>query len=510
MTRDHTDNAERPIKRIVIAGGGTAGWMAAAAITRLLGKVLDVTLVESEEIGTVGVGEATIPTLLSFHQMLDINEQEFMAAVQGTIKLGISFEDWLDVGHRYIHSFGMSGRDRKTAGFQHFWLRGREEGIASGYEDYCFELKAALADRFAHLPRGGINYAYHMDAALYARYLRRLSEGHGIRRIEGRIAEVRTDPGSGCITGLAMQDGGLVEGDFFIDCTGFRALLIGQALGVGFEDWSHWLLNDSALAAQTTAVRDAVPYTRSIAWTSGWQWRIPLQHRVGNGIVYASRHTTDDEARAHFLATIEGEIIKQPWPVRFKPGRRVRCWEKNCVALGLAGSFIEPLESTTIHLIQRGITQLLQNFPRVVTDSATAQYNAQLDAELQHVRDFVVLHYALSNRRDTPYWEYMANMALPPSLQHRIDLFRDTGNVFHVPGELFAENSWVQVMMGQGVMPRRHHPTADAMDRAELERFLGEIRNQTLRNVDGLPAHMDYLRSYCPAPVPPMPALPPR
>jgi len=502
MSNEARDIRNRPVKRVVIAGGGTAGWMAAAAVSRMLGKTLDITLVESEEIGTVGVGEATIPTLLSFHQMLDIGEQEFMAAVQGTIKLGISFENWLDIGHRYIHSFGFSGKDQKTAGFQHFWLRGRKDGIASGYEDYCFELKAALADRFAHLPRRGINYAYHMDASLYAKYLRQFSERHGARRVEGKIAEVLTDAESGYITALKMEDGSAIEGDFFIDCTGFRALLIGQTLGVGFEDWSHWLLNDSALAAQTTAVRDAVPYTRSIAWTAGWQWRIPLQHRVGNGIVYSSRYTTDDEAREEFLSSIEGEIIKQPWPVRFKPGRRERCWEKNCVALGLAGSFIEPLESTTIHLIQRGITHLLQNFPQVVSQSAVAQYNDQLNSELQHVRDFVVLHYALSNRRDTPYWEYVANMTLPPSLQHRIDLFRETGNVFYTPGELFAENSWVQVMMGQGVTPRQHHPTADAMGEGELKRFLDDIRSHTLKNMEGLPTHMDYLRSYCPAPAP--------
>lgn len=502
MSNETSGIGNRPVKRVVIAGGGTAGWMAAAAVSKLLGKTLDITLVESEEIGTVGVGEATIPTLLSFHQMLDIGEQEFMAAVQGTIKLGISFENWLDIGHRYIHSFGFSGKEQKTAGFQHFWLRGRKDGIANCYEDYCFELKAALADRFAHLPRGGINYAYHMDASLYAKYLRKFSERHGARRVEGRIAEVLTDAGSGYITALKMEDGSAIEGDFFIDCTGFRALLIGKTLGVGFEDWSHWLLNDSALAAQTTAVRDAVPYTRSIAWTAGWQWRIPLQHRVGNGIVYSSRYTTDDEAREEFLSSIEGEIIKQPWPVRFKPGRRERCWEKNCVALGLAGSFIEPLESTTIHLIQRGITHLLQNFPQVVSQSAIAQYNQQLDSELQHVRDFVVLHYALSNRRDTPYWEYMANMTLPPSLQHRIDLFRETGSVFHVPGELFAENSWVQVMMGQGIAPRQYHPSVDVMSEADLKRFLDDIRSHTLKNVEGLPTHMDYLRSYCPAPAP--------
>jgi len=499
VTNDATDIPNRPIKRVVIAGGGTAGWMAAAALSKTLGKVLDITLIESEEIGTVGVGEATIPTLVTFHRLLEIGEQEFMAAVQGTIKLGISFENWLDVGHRYIHSFGVSGKDHWSAGFQHFWLKGRQAGIASGYEDYCVELKASLQDRFGHLPRNGINYAYHMDASLYARFLRGLSEGHGARRIEGKIVQVATDPASGYITALTLADGSTIEGDLFIDCTGFRALLIGKTLNIGFTDWSHWLFNDSALATQTTAVRDAVPYTRAIAGTAGWQWRIPLQHRVGNGIVYSSRYISDDEAKHEFLSSLEGEVIKDPWPIRFRPGQRQKCWYKNCVALGLAGSFIEPLESTTIHLIQRGIVHLLRMFPKVIAQPDIDQYNAQLDSELQHVRDFVVLHYHLTNRRDTPYWEAIAHMDIPATLKHRIELFRETGNVFRVPDELFAENSWIQVMMGQGVTPRQYHPTADVMSEPDLARFLDDIR----RNVDGtvrqLPAHMDYLRGYCPA-----------
>ena len=499
MTNDAGAPSQVPVRRVVIAGGGTAGWMAAAALSKTLGKVLDITLVESEEIGTVGVGEATIPTLVTFHRLLEIGEQEFMAAVQGTIKLGISFENWLDVGHRYIHSFGTSGKDHWSAGFQHFWLRGRELGIASGYEDYCVELRAGLQDRFAHLPRGGINYAYHMDASLYARFLRAFSEARGMRRVEGRIVEVQTDDVSGDITALKLADGSLVEGDFFIDCTGFRALLIGRTLNVGYEDWSHWLLNDSALATQTTAVRDAVPYTRAIAGPAGWQWRIPLQHRVGNGIVYASRYIGDDEAKHEFLSSLEGEVIKDPWPIRFRPGQRLKCWHRNCVALGLAGSFIEPLESTTIHLIQRGIVHLLQMFPQVVTQAAIDQYNAQLGSELQHVRDFVVLHYALTNRRDTPYWRMVSSMELPPTLRHRIELFRETGCVFRVPNELFAENSWIQVMMGQGVAPRGYHPTADVMDAPDLQRFLDGIRANVVATADRLPAHMDYMRSYAPA-----------
>jgi tryptophan halogenase len=273
-------------------------------------------------------------------------------------------------------------------------------------------------------------------------------------------------------------------------------------LNVGYEDWSHWLFNDSALATQTTAVRDAVPYTRAIAGTAGWQWRIPLQHRVGNGIVYSSRYISDDEAKHEFLSSLEGEVIRDPWPIRFRPGRRLKCWYKNCVALGLAGSFIEPLESTTIHLIQRGIVHLLRMFPRVIAQTEVDQYNAQLDAELQHVRDFVVLHYTLTNRRDTPYWEAISHMPIPETLRHRIELFRETGHVFRVPDELFAENSWIQVMMGQGVMPRQYHRTADVMEEADLRRFLDDIRRQVLGSVQQIPAHMDYLRSYCPAPKP--------
>lgn len=499
MTISASNPTQKPIKRVVIAGGGTAGWMAAAALSKTLGRVLDITLVESEEIGTVGVGEATIPTLVTFHRLLEIGEQEFMAAVQGTIKLGISFENWLDVGHRYIHSFGLSGKDHWSAGFQHFWLRGRKEGIASGYEDYCMELKASLQDRFAHLPRGGINYAYHMDANLYARFLRNFSEKNGMKRIEGKIVEVATDEVSGQITALTLADGSTIEGDLFIDCTGFRALLIGKTLGVGFEDWSHWLFNDSALATQTTSVRDAVPYTRAIAGTAGWQWRIPLQHRVGNGIVYSSRHISDDEAKHEFLSSLEGEVIKDPWPIRFRPGQRLKCWEKNCVALGLAGSFIEPLESTTIHLIQRGILHLVRMFPQVIAQPDIDQYNAQLDAELEHVRDFVVLHYTLTNRRDTPYWRDIANMEIPATLKHRIELFRETGRVFRMQDELFAENSWIQVMMGQGIVPKQYHPIADVMSEPDLTRFLGDIRADVEKTVKQLPSHQAYLNSYCPA-----------
>lgn len=502
MQKDAEAIAPKPVRRVVIAGGGTAGWMAAAAVSKLFGETLEISLIESEDIGTVGVGEATIPTLTTFHRLLEIDEREFMAASQGTIKLGISFENWRCERHRYIHSFGSTGKDHWSAGFQHFWRRGRELGLAGSYDDYCIELQAALQDKFAHLKNHQMNYAYHLDASLYARFLRAMSQRNGCRRIEGKIVEVLTDPGSGFITALRLERGEVIEGDLFIDCTGFRAVLIHQTLGVGFEDWSHWLLNDSAIAVQTTAVRDAVPYTRAIAEKWGWQWRIALQHRVGNGIVYCSGHVGDDEARQTLLDSVEGEVIKNPWPVRFRPGRRLQCWNRNCVALGLAGSFIEPLESTTIHLIQRGITRLMQSFPHLISQAGIDEYNTQMADELQHVRDFVVLHYHATERRDSAYWEYLANMTLPVTLQHRIELFRETGTVFHAAGELFAENSWIQVLMGQGIEPRQHHPTADTMSESELARFLGDIRANVERAVGQLPRHMDYIRSYAPGALP--------
>lgn len=497
---NHEHQASRPpIRRVVIAGGGTAGWMAAAGLSRTLGKALQVTLVESEEIGTIGVGEATIPPLMTYHRLLEINEQEFMAATQATIKLGIEFENWRDVGHRYFHSFGATGKDHWTANFVHFWLRGRQEGVATDYDEYCVELLAGLENRFAHLPRNGINYAYHLDASLYAKFLRRFAEGYGARRIEGRIVEVETDHAGGDITGLRLADGSLIEGDLFIDCTGFRALLIEKTLNVGFEDWSHWLLNDRAFAAPTATVRDAVPYTRAIAGKAGWQWRIPLQHRVGNGIVYSSRYQSDDDARQEFLAALEGEPLRDPLHIRFRPGQRLKSWHRNCVALGLAGSFIEPLESTTIHLIQRGIVHLLRGFPQSITPQIVDEYNARLAFEIQHVRDFVILHYHATDRRDTPYWRTVADMEIPDSLRHRVELFRETGNVFHVSPELFAENSWIQVMMGQGITPKRYHTTADVMSREDLARFLGDIHGRVRKTVDAIPPHMDYIRNFAPA-----------
>ena len=490
----------RPVRRVVIAGGGTAGWMAAAALSKTLGRVLEITLVESEEIGTVGVGEATIPTLVTFHRLLELKEQEFMAATQATIKLGIAFEHWRDRDQHYIHSFGTTGKDHWTAGFQHFWLEGRKRGLARDYGDYCFELRAAQEDRFAHLPNGGINYAFHLDAGRYARYLRRFSEGFGARRIEGKIRQVVTREDDGHIEALELEDGSRIEGDLFVDCTGFRGLLIGQTLGVGFEDWSHWLFCDSAFAVQTASTKPPIPYTRSIAGDAGWQWRIPLQTRGGNGIVFSSRFIDNDSARATLMGSLEGEPLMEPRLLRFCPGQRHRVWEKNCVALGLASGFLEPLESTNIHLIQRGIVRLLQCFPDVLKQADIDEYNQQAESEITHIRDFIILHYHVTQRRDTPFWQAAAEMAIPSTLQHRIDLFRETARVFRVPNELFAENSWVQVMLGQGIQPEHWHPVTRLMPDSELLGFLESIRAGVERGLRQLAPHQQYLQRYCPAP----------
>jgi tryptophan halogenase len=492
MERQH-----KPIRRIVIAGGGTAGWMTAAALSRTLGKVLDITLVESDEIGTVGVGEATIPTLVHFHRLLDINEAEFMAATQATFKLGISFEGWRDRGKNYIHSFGSTGTDHWTAGFQHFWMKGRKQGLARDYGDYCLELKASLESKFAHLPNDGLNYAYHLDAGRYARFLRRFSEHFGIQRIEAKIASVEQSP-NGDIAALLLDSGKRIEGDLFIDCTGFRSLLLGQTLGVAYEDWSHWLFNDSAIAVQTESMGPALPLTRSMAHDWGWQWRIPLQSRVGNGIVYSSRHVDDATATSTLLGNIEGKALTEPRVIRFKPGQRVKTWSHNCVAIGLSSGFLEPIESTSIHLIQRAIVRLLQNFPsQGIRQADVAEFNAQSWSEIEFIRDFIILHYKVTERRDSPYWKEAAEMAVPAPLQHRIDMFQQTGRSFRVLNELFAENSWIQVMLGQGMMPDQHHPSADLMGDEELNGFLEGIRKQVERTVAQLPQHQAYVERYC-------------
>lgn len=485
-------------RRIVIAGGGTAGWMAAAAIARTMGRTAEVTLVESDAIGTIGVGESTIPPLVTYNRLLGIGEADFMRATQATFKLGILFDGWKDGSDRYFHSFGLTGQDHWSAGFQHFWLNGRERGHDAAYDAYCLELVAALEGKFAHLPDERMNYAYQLDSSLYAQFLRRMAEADGTLRIEGRIAHVALDGESGDVAELHLESGAVVEGDLFLDCTGFRALLIEQALHAGYDDWTHWLPCDSAIAVQTENVRPPVPYTRAMAHDAGWQWRIPLQHRTGNGIVYCSRYLERDAALERLLGNIEGTVLTEPNHIRFVTGARRRQWHRNVVAIGLSGGFMEPLESTSIHLIQRAILRLIRMMPAgAISPRDIAEFNDQQFADMEQIRDFLILHYKVTNRRDSAFWRQCAGMAIPDSLAQKIALFRETGRVFRRNEELFAENSWVQVMMGQGIEPAAYHPIAAKLRDEELAKFLATLRDNVARTVAGLPAHADYVAQYC-------------
>ncbi len=488
-------------KKVVIAGGGTAGWMTAAAMGKVLSKVAEITLVESDAIGTVGVGEATIPTLVTYNRLLGIDEAEMMRRVRGTFKLGIAFENWTDLDHRYIHSFGITGKDHWTAGFQHFWRRGIDLGVAKSFGDYCLELVAAEEGRFAHLPKLGLNYAYHMDSSAYAVFLREIAEQNGVMRKEGRISHVQRSE-DGDLAHLQLDDGTVIEGDLFIDCTGFRALLIGDALGVGYDDWTHWLPCDRAIAVQTESVGPPRPYTRSIAHDAGWRWQIPLQHRTGNGTVFSSRFMDEDTARGHLLASVEGKLLTDPRVIRFVTGTRRAHWHRNCVSIGLSSGFIEPLESTSIHLIQRSVMRLMQMFPKGDVNTAdVAEFNKQTFYELEHIRDFIILHYNLTKRTDTDFWNHVRTMDVPDSLAHRYELFRKSGRVFRANDELFAENSWTQVMLGQGIMPESYHPVADMMTPDEMRNFLTHITDNVRRTADGLPTHQAYIDDYCSAAV---------
>jgi tryptophan halogenase len=485
------------VKRVVIAGGGTAGWIAAAALARHLGPLLDISLVESDQIGTIGVGESTIPTTRTFHQFLGIDEREFMRATKSTFKLGISFENWAREGDRYIHSFGTIGRGTWMADFHHFWLEARRQGLAGDIGEYCFELQAALAEKFGLSSDLNINYAYHLDATPYGQYLRTLSEGRGVKRIEGKIRNVRQNGDSGFIEALELESGEVVEGDLFIDCTGFRGLLIEQKLKAGFDDWTHWLPTDSALAVQTESVGPALPYTRAIAHSAGWQWRIPLQHRVGNGFVYSSAHMSEEEARTQLLSRLEGKPLFDPRLIRFKAGTRRKTWVGNCLALGLSSGFVEPLESTSIHLVKIAVTRLIQLFPfGGIGPAQVDRFNEQSRRELEGIRDFIILHYHATERQDSSFWDYCRTMKVPDSLQSRIDLFREAGHAYQDSHDLFRVDSWLQVLLGQRVVPKSHHQVARTGTPAQLDDALKALQGNIRSAVAKLPQHEQFLRSY--------------
>ncbi len=489
--------AEQKVKRVVIAGGGTAGWIAAAAMAKTLGSLINVTLVESEEIGTIGVGESTIPTARTFHNLIGIDERAFMRETQSTFKLGIEFTDWARLGDRYFHSFGVTGNSTWIADFHHFWLEACAHGFGGTLGDYCLEFQAAQSGRFATSDQSTINYAYHLDAGRYARFLRTFAEGHGARRVEGKIIEVEQDGESGFVTAIRLHSGERVEGDLFIDCTGFRGLLIEQTLKAGHEDWRHWLPTDSALPIQTASVDPARPYTQAIAHSAGWRWRIPLQHRVGNGLVYSSAHMEDEDAHALLHAGIEGEILVEPRAIRFQAGRRRKVWDKNVVALGLSSGFVEPLESTSIHLIMIAVTRLLQNFPfGGISDAVAARFNDQARREVEGIRDFIILHYKASERDDSEFWCHVRDMPIPDSLAERIALFREGGIAYQDRDELFRVDSWVQVMIGQRIDPLSYHRVANLMPVERLRGALADLKGNIARAVAPMPTHQSFLDQY--------------
>ena len=490
------------ISRVVILGGGTAGWISAALLVRLLGKVVDIVLVESEQIGTVGVGEATIPPILNLNRALGLDEAEFMRRTRATIKLGIQFEDWSRPGASYMHAFGDIGKDFPFCSFHHFWTRYRQHNPASDFWDFSLAYQAAAAGKFKHLERmpgsglKGLVYAYHFDATLYAQFLREYAESRGVQRIEGKVQSVQQHPDNGHIRSLTLESGEQVDGDLFIDCSGFRALLMEQTLGAGFEDWSHWLPCDRAIAVQSKSVSDTPPlYTRATAREAGWQWRIPVQGRNGNGLVYSSRFCTDAEAERQLRGAVDGELLGEPRVIRFKTGRRRQQWHRNCVAVGLASGFIEPLESTSIHMVQSAVLRLIKLFPhRGINPAEVAEFNRQSAEEWQQLRDFIILHYC-QNQRDDPFWQHCRRMALPDSLAEKIALFRESGKTSVGYGDLFQDIAWQQVMLGQELLPEDFHPLANTIDDKQLEGFMGEVRGHIADVVKGLPDYQRFLDS---------------
>ncbi|MCM8731722.1 tryptophan halogenase family protein [Hephaestia sp. GCM10023244] len=508
MNGDPANGVPGPIRRICIVGGGTAGWIAAAVLAHQYRGMIAVDLVESDDIGTVGVGESTIPPFIQLLAGLGISESDFVKATQASFKLGIGFEDWGAPGHRYFHPFGTIGQLADPRDFYQIWLRAAAAGEAPPLLAFAPAHVMARAGKFMlpfkarDTPIAGASYALHVDAKRVARFLRGFAEERGVTRHEGIVTEVATRP-DGFVERVILNDGRSIAADFFIDCSGFRALLIGKTLGVGYTDWSHWLLCDRAVAVQTENVGPPPPYTLAVAQPAGWRWRIPLQHRTGNGHVYSSAHMSEDEATALLLDQVVGETVSNPLPLRFTSGVRERGWDKNVLSLGLASGFIEPLESTAIHLVYRGLEYFLRFLPG--TDCAPEladEYNRRMTADYEEIRDFVILHYCLTGRRDTAFWRACNDMELPPSLARRIALFRVNGTMPEHVDELFRAVSWQALMDGLGVRPRTHHPAIDRAGPGDVPRELGAMADALAGFVATLPAHEEFLARHCPAPAP--------
>ncbi|QIK78049.1 tryptophan 7-halogenase [Sphingomonas piscis] len=493
-----------PIESICIVGGGTAGWMTAAALcSKLQGLPVSIRLVESEEIGTVGVGEATLPHIRAFNNSLGISERELMQTTEATFKLGIEFCDWGKIGDRYIHPFGDYGPAIEGVPFYHYWLKLRSEGVngAGRLDDYSYGVSAAEHYRFRYPAKdpaaveSTFGYAYQFDASLYAKFLRRFSEQRGILRTEGKIASTALDPNTGFVQSVTLESGEAIEADLFIDCSGFRGLLIEQALQTGYDDWSRWLPCNRAIALPTESRGAIGPFTRATARQSGWQWRIPLQHRVGNGHVYCSDFISDEEAERVLLDNLDAPALKGPNRLRFTTGRRKLLWNKNVVAVGLSGGFLEPLESTSIHLIQDGITELIQIFPdKSFNQDDIDEYNRRMELHFERVRDFLLLHYVATQRDDSDFWRHFRSMTLPDSLQEKISAWTERGTIIAYEHGLFLPPSWIAVMMGQNLMPRGYDRRADALPTDVIARNAAAIRANVAAAVAATPTHEDFIR----------------
>ena len=502
MERAHSDNA---IEKIVIVGGGTAGWMTATALSRMIrnGRT-QIRLIESDDIGTVGVGEATIPPIVGFNKLIGVDENEFLKAAGGTFKLGIEFVDWTRPGSRYIHPFGDYGLDIEAVKFHQIWLKLKALGATPYIDEYCLSAVAAKLGRFlqpGNDPRSvmsSLAYAYHFDAGLYAKYLRGLAEARGVMRTEGKIVDVDVRGEDGFIEAVTLASGGRIEGELFIDCSGFRGLLIEDALHAGYESWAHWLPCDRAVAIPCASTEEPIPYTRATARSAGWQWRIPLQHRVGNGVVYSSAHQSSEEALEILLANLDGAPTGEARHLKFIAGRRNKFWEKNCVAIGLAGGFLEPLESTSIHLIQAGISKLIALFPdKTFNPVEREEYNRLTAMQFEQVRDFVILHYKATERDDSDFWRYVRDMEIPDSLATKMELFRSKGRIFRFQDELFGEANWLSVLLGQNIVPRTWDPMVDAFDAGKIADQAERLRLLIRSTAEKMPSHQAYIDRFC-------------
>lgn len=493
------------IKKIVIVGGGTAGWMAAAALSKLLNHPdMDIRLVESETIGTVGVGEATIPHIRLFNNLLGIEEDEFVRKTNATFKLGIEFSDWDKIGRSYIHPFGKYGVDMEGLRFHHHWLRHQTLGDNHSIDDYNLQIMAARAGKFQrpknvqNSPLSGIEYAYQFDATLYAKFMRQLSEKNGVTRTEGKVIDVKQNAETGFIESITLESEETIDGEFFIDCSGFRGLLIEQTLKTGYDDWSDVLPCNRAVTVASEKISEPIPYTKATAKKAGWQWRIPLQSRTGNGHVYCGDFISDEEALNILMAGLDSKPISDPKFLRFKTGVRKNVWNKNVVALGLSAGFMEPLESTSIHMIQTSIARLMTQFPDKAFNQVDIDYfNRRTLLEYKQIRDFLILHYCVTERHDSDFWNYCRNMTIPESLQQRIDIYKHNARLYRHDNELFGALSWFAVMHGQGIKPKSYHPNVNIMPSDELDRRMSDIRKTWINCLNTMPSHQEFIDQNC-------------